>query len=492
MIMKIGGHVPESAGAKRNEPAVQQVDPKKLAAPEDPATLFAGRGALATRIEQGKAARSKVPRARLADCKIEDRDPIALLEASNVGRVVELIPIRFGRMVASPFAFYRGAAPLMAYDLSKLPHSDLTVQLGGDAHLANFGLFASPERRVLFGPNDFDETLPGPFDWDVRRLAASFVIAARERGFATSDQRGVVRRLCETFRQRVAEFSRMDTLDIWYYQFSAAGMMAIADSMEERRKEHAVIEKARLQSSRSVLTHATEFVNGKLRIKDVPPLVYHVPLESPHDHKYYDAMVRRFFADYRLTLADDRRALFDRYELVDVAIRVVGIGSVGTRCYEALFMADGECPLFLQLKEARASVLEGYVPPSRYPNHGQRVVNGQRLLQSASDIFLGWSKTRHTGNDFYVRQLRDMKGAFDFTTFDVEDLGEYAVSCAHALAHSMAKAGDPALLTGYVGKSAAFDEAIERFALAYAEQNEADWKVLKAAAKSGRIQVTRE
>ncbi|TDN69737.1 DUF2252 domain-containing protein [Paraburkholderia sp. BL10I2N1] len=482
----------ESAAEKRNEPAAQCSDPKTLVAQEDPSALFAGRGSSAARLEQGKAARAKVPRARLADCKIEGRDPIALLDASNAGRVTELIPIRYGRMVASPFAFYRGAAPLMAYDLSKLPHSDVIVQLGGDAHLANFGLFASPERRVLFGPNDFDETLPGPFDWDVRRLAASFVIAARERGFATRDQRSVVRRLCETFRQRVADFSRMDTLDVWYYQFKAAGMLAIADSTEERRKELAVIEKARQQSSRSLMTHQTELVNGKLRIKDVPPLVYHVPLESPHDRKQYDALVRRFFADYRLTLPDDRRALFDRYELVDVAIRVVGIGSVGTRCYEALFMADGQCPLFLQLKEARASVLEGYLPPSRFPNHGQRVVNGQHLLQSASDIFLGWSKMRHTGNDFYVRQLRDMKGAFDFTTFDVEDLGEYAVSCAHALAHSMAKAGDPALLSGYLGKSGAFDEAIERFALAYAEQNEADWTVLKTAVKAGRIQVIRQ
>nr|WP_255208666.1 DUF2252 domain-containing protein [Paraburkholderia youngii] len=443
-------------------------------------------------MEQGKAARKKAPRAELGICKIVDRDPIALLDASNVGRVPELIPIRYGRMVASPFAFYRGAAPLMAHDLSKLPHSNVSVQLGGDAHLANFGLFASPERRILFGPNDFDETLPGPFDWDVRRLAASFVIAARERGFTIRDQRAVVRRLCETFRQRLAGLSSMDTLDVWYCQFKAASMLAIADSVEERRKELAVIEKARQQSSRSVLTRATEMVNGKLRIKDSPPLVYHVPLESKHDQKQYQTLVRRFFADYRLTLPDDRRALFDRYELVDIAIRVVGIGSVGTRCYETLFMADGECPLFLQLKEARASVLEEYLGPSRYANHGQRVVNGQRLLQSASDIFLGWSKMHHTGNDFYVRQLRDMKGAFDFTTFDVEDLGEYAVSCAHALAHSMAKAGDPALLSGYVGKSEAFDEAVVQFALAYAEQNEADWTVLKAAVKAGRIQAIRE
>lgn len=484
--------MPESAVAPRNPSSTNHSDAAPAVAPPDPSGLFAGRGSLAARIDLGKVARKKVPRAKLALCKLKKRDPIALLEASNVGRVPELIPIRYGRMVANPFAFYRGAAPLMAFDLAGLPRTDIVVQLGGDAHLANFGLFASPERRILFGPNDFDETLPGPFDWDVRRLAASFVIAARERGFATSDQRSVVRRLCETFRQRIAEFSQMDVLDVWYYQFKAATMLSIADTAEERRKEEVVIDKARQQSSRTVMNHATELVNGKVRIKEVPPLVYHVPLSGKRERRQYDGMVRRFFADYRLTLPDDRRALFDRYELVDVAIRVVGVGSVGTRCYEALFMADGECPLFLQLKEARASVLEDYLRPSRYPNHGQRVVNGQRLLQSASDIFLGWSKMHHTGSDFYVRQLRDMKGAFDLSSFDVEDLAEYAVSCGTALAHAMAKAGDPALVCGYVGKSGAFDEAIERFALAYAERNEADWTVLKEAVKARRIQAIRE
>jgi hypothetical protein len=270
--------VSDSTAATPTQPATDHADPTTLAAQQDPSTLFAGRGSLAARVEKGKAARKKVPRAELAVCKIGERDPIALLDASNVGRVTELIPIRYGRMVASPFAFYRGAAPLMAHDLSKLPHSDVTVQLGGDAHLANFGLFASPERRILFGPNDFDETLPGPFDWDVRRLAASFVIAARERGFAIREQRAVVRRLCETFRQQLAYFSTMDTLDVWYGQFKAASMLAIADSLEERRKERAVIEKAKQQSSRSVMTRTTELVNGKLRIKDVPPLVYHIPL----------------------------------------------------------------------------------------------------------------------------------------------------------------------------------------------------------------------
>ncbi|MFD1556676.1 DUF2252 domain-containing protein [Paraburkholderia silviterrae] len=482
----------KSATRTRSDVSAEHGETKSPVAQDDLSSLFAGRGSIASRIDAGKTARAKVPRAQLGVCKIEDRDPIALLDASNVGRVLELIPIRYGRMVASPFAFYRGAAPLMAFDLSRLPHSDVIVQLGGDAHLANFGLFASPERCILFGPNDFDETLPGPFDWDVRRLAASFVIAARNRGFAARDQREVVRKLCETFRQRIAEFSSMDTLDVWYYQFKAESMLAIADSITEKKKELAVIGKARQQSSRSVLSHATELVNGKLRIKDVPPLVYHVPREKSHDQQQYHDLVRHFFADYRLTLPDDRRALFDRYELVDAAVRVVGVGSVGTRCYETLFVADGESPLFLQVKEARASVLEEYLPPSRYSNHGQRVVNGQRLLQSASDIFLGWSRMRHTGNDFYVRQLRDMKGAFDFTTFDVEDLREYAVSCAHALAHSMAKSGDPALICGYVGKSAEFDEAIAQFALAYAEQNEADWSVLKAAVKSGKIQVIHE
>jgi hypothetical protein len=288
------------------------------------------------------------------------------------------------------------------------------------------------------------------------------------------------------------EFSTMDTLDVWYYQFGADNILAIADSVAERRKEEAVISKARLQSSRLVMSHATELVNGKLRIKDEPPRVYHFPLENQKKAQQSDDMVRRFFAEYRLTLPLERRALFDRYELVDMAMRVVGVGSVGTRCYEALFMADGQCPLFLQVKEARASALEGYLPVSKFGNHGQRVVTGQRLLQSASDIFLGWSKMRATGSDFYVRQLRDMKGAFNINTFNANDLSEYAVSCGHALAHSIAKASDPALILGYLGKSDAFSKAIQQFALAYAERNEADWSVLKKAVKSGRVKALRE
>ncbi|QCP51754.1 DUF2252 domain-containing protein [Trinickia violacea] len=484
--------LPKSAETKRDEAPELSAAAQASLAQEDTSKMFGGRGSRSSRIEAGKAARQRAPRAQLATCTLVERDPIALLEKSNVGRLPNLIPIRYGRMVANPFAFYRGAAPLMAFDLSKLPRTDIIVQLGGDAHLANFGLFASPERRILFGPNDFDETLPGPFDWDVRRLAASFVIAARERGFKQSDQRGIVRRLCATFRELIGDFSAMDTLDVWYYHFGAENMLALADTELERKKELAVISKARGQSSRSVMSHATELVNGKLQIRDQPPLVYHFPKGNPQRAKQFDAIVRHFFAEYRMTLPDDRRALFDRYELVDMAVRVVGVGSVGTRCFEALFMADGQSPLFLQVKEARASVLEEYVSSSRFGNHGERVVNGQRLLQSSSDLFLGWSRAHITNSDFYVRQLRDMKGAFDFTTFDVADLSEYAVSCAHALAHSMAKAGDPALIYGYVGKSEAFDDAIVKFAEAYAERNEADWDVLKKAVKAGRVPVMRE
>ncbi|MBB5460294.1 DUF2252 domain-containing protein [Paraburkholderia sp. Cpub6] len=454
---------------------------------EDLPSEFNGRGSRASRIAAGKAARQRVPRAELAVCKRVDRDPIALLEASNVGRLPNLIPIRYGRMLTSPFAFYRGAAALMAHDLSGWPRTDVIVHLSGDAHLANFGLFASPERRILFGPNDFDETLRGPFDWDVRRLATSFLVAARERGFGARTQRDVIRRLCSTFRQRIDDFSKMDTLDVWYYQFSADQMLALADTRAERRKEQTVISKARSQSSRTVASHTTEPVNGRLRIKDEPPLVYHFAPANPREASQFDSTIRRFIAEYRATLLMDRRALFDRYELVDVALRVVGVGSVGTRCYVALFMADGTSPLFLQVKEAQASVLEKYLPASEFANHGERVVTGQRLLQSASDIFLGWSRARVTGIDFYVRQLRDMKGAFDFSTFEPEDLSEYAVSCGHALAHAMAKAGDPALICGYLGKSEAFDDAIEVFARAYAEQNEADWSALKAAVRAGRV-----
>lgn len=451
-----------------------------------------GRGSIASRIEAGKAARRETPSKALAEFKPSKRDPIALLEASNAGRVPELIPIRYGRMVSNPFAFYRGAAPLMAYDLAKLPRSSVIVQLCGDAHLANFGLFASPERHILFGLNDFDETLPGPFDWDIRRLAASFVIAARERGFSSRQQRTAVRRLCTSWRKQIAHFSGMDTLDVWYHQFTSEDMLAMADSASERKMEQATISKALRRTSREMAAQSTDLVDGKLRIRDLPPLTYHFKAANQRCAKELDKTVRQVFAAYRETLMEDRRVLFDRYELVDTAVRVVGVGSVGTRCYIALFMADGESPLFLQLKEARASVLENYLGRSELTNHGQRVVTGQRLLQSSSDIFLGWTESKTSGFDFYVRQLRDMKGSFDFETFEPEDLNEYAESCGYAIARAMSKAGDPALIHGYVGKSKDFDRAMVSFALGYAEQNEADWLALKTAVKAGRVKAVLE
>lgn len=423
----------------------------------------------------------------MAGFKRLKRDPLVLLEASNLGRVEELIPVRWGRMVASPFAFYRGAAPLMAHDLAKLPRSGVKVQLCGDAHLANFGLSASPERRVLFGISDFDETLPGPFEWDLKRLAASFVIAARERGFSATKQRVAVQTLCTSWRKQITLFSRMDTLDVWYHQYTADKLVRMTDSRSERNLAQSEIRKAKSRTSRDMALEATERVGGKLRIKDEAPLTYHFRAANPREANRFDAMIRKVFADYRQTLPEDRRVLFDRYELVDTAIRLAGVGSVGTRCYVSLFMANGENPLFLQVKEARASALQDYLPRSKFANHGQRVVTGQRLLQSSSDIFLGWTESAEPESGFYVRQLRDMKGSFDFESFKPGDLNQYAESCGYALARSMSKAGDPALILGYIGKSKEFDRAIEKFALAYAEQNEADWSALKAAVKSGRL-----
>jgi uncharacterized protein (DUF2252 family) len=326
----------------------------------------------------------------------------------------------------------------------------------------------------------------------VRRLAASFVIAARERGLGARVQRDIVRRLCTTFREYIVYFSEIDTLDVWYHQLTADTMLATADSPKARRMEKSVITQAQRRTSRTEMGHATETIDGSLRIKNEPPLVYHFPLTNRRDAALFDDTVRHFIADFRDTLPDDRRELFERYELVDIAVRVVGVGSVGTRCWVALFMADGKFPLFLQIKEARASVLERHLVPSRYANHGQRVVTGQRLLQSASDIFLGWAKARINGIDFYVRQLRDMKGAFDFSTFDEGDFREYAALCGHALAHAMAKAGDPALVAGYVGTSDAFDASIEQFSVAYADRNEKDWASLKSAVKAGRISAIHE
>jgi uncharacterized protein (DUF2252 family) len=286
----------------------------------------------------------------------------------------------------------------------------------------------------------------------------------------------------------VAARATMDTLDVWYQGFTTKRMLGLAESANERAKAAAEVKRAEGRDSRELVDHATERVAGELRIRDEPPLVYHQSATGSRED--LESTIRQFFSAYRSTLPDDRRALFDRFRLVDVAVRVVGVGSVGTRCYVALFVADGDCPLFLQIKEARGSVLEAYLPKSAHANHGERIVTGQHLMQSASDIFLGWSQSKESGSDFYVRQLRDRKGSFDIETFTPRDLDAYSELCAIALGGSMSKAGDPAPIAGYVGKSQAFDSAIERFAFAYADLNEADWNAFRAAVKAGRFEAT--
>jgi uncharacterized protein (DUF2252 family) len=452
-----------------------------------------GRGSLAQRFEQGRLAREGCPRSALALHDSKGRDPLALLHESNLGRVAELIPVRFGRMLESPFAFYRGAAMLMAHDLAQTPRCGVTVQLCGDAHLSNFGLFASPERRMLFGLNDFDETAVGPFDWDVRRLAASFVIASREQGFKKSAIQRILHTLLDTYHQKMLEFAQMDTLDVWYHQMTSETLLKLGGAS---KAEKSAIEKARSKSSRELVSDAVEWVDGpagkEMRIKDAPPWVYHEAQATAREIGKFERGIQDFFVEYRNSLSADRQVLFDRYELMDVAVKVPGIGSVGTRCFVALFAADGHHPLFLQFKQARDSVLMKPLGLKAHPHNGQRIVDGQRLSQATSDVFLGWASNKARGAEFYVRQLRDMKGALDETLFNETEMADYAQACAYALARSQAKAGDPALIAGYIGKGDSFDVAITQHAFAYADQNEADYSAFKKAVKKGVIEATVE
>ncbi len=454
---------------------------------------FIGRGSLAQRFEQGRLARQSCPRSALGLHASDGRDALAMLAASNEGRIAELLPIRFGRMLASPFAFFRGAAMLMAHDLALTPRCEVKVQLCGDAHLSNFGLFASPERRLLFGINDFDETVPGPFDWDVRRLATSFVIACREQGFKKSVIQGVVQTLLDTYHQRILDFAEMDTLDVWYHQMTSETLLKLGGSS---KLEKTAIEKARSKGSRELVSNSVEWIDGpagkEMRIKDTPPWVYHEQNATAREIGQFELSIQQFFDQYRSNLSTDRQVLLDRYELMDVAVKVPGIGSVGTRCFVALLVADGHHPLFLQFKQARDSVLMAPLGLKAQAHNGQRIVDGQRLCQATSDIFLGWASSKAMGAEFYVRQLRDMKGALDVTLFNANDMADYAQACGYALARSQAKAGDPALISGYIGKSQAFDEAIAKHAFAYADQNEADYAALKKAVKSGAIQAVVE
>ncbi len=442
------------------------------------------------RAAEGRAIRDRVPRSTQAGWTApkERHDPVELLGKSNEGRLPLLIPIRFGRMSSSPFAFFRGAAALMAADLATTPSSGIRVQACGDAHLMNFGGFATPERNVIFDINDLDETLPAPFEWDLKRLAASVVIAAQHLEIPSSDAARVATDLVREYRERMHDYASMRALDVWYdkidlqkYQDRSADP-AIVELIRKRIAERIAVER-RKQVPEHLYPKLVSQEGALPRIKDEPPLIFH-PGEDVApglESGYMEAI-----ASYRESLAEHVRVLFDRFHLVDLAIKVVGVGSVGTMCAIGLFMAGDDDPLFLQVKEARASVLEPFAGKSLHPNHGQRVIAGQRLMQTASDVFLGWTRGKN-GRDFYLRQLRDMKMSVVIEDWDTGLLRQYARMCAHALARAHARSGDAAKLAGYMGSGQTFDDAITEFATEYSSQNRRDHREFVRAIREGRI-----
>ena len=443
---------------------------------------------LADRIAQGQALRARTPRADHARWrKHADRaDPLAILRAEDADRMPELTPIRYGRMLASPFAFYRGAAGVMAADLATTPASGIRVQACGDCHLLNFGGFATPERQLIFDINDFDETLPAPWEWDVKRLAASLVLAARSIGLSDAKGRDVAVDCVRSYRKRLAEFATMDPLSVCYARITEADFLS-AIPKSRQADIRARTERAIKRSGSDIeFPRLTEMVGGHLGIRDAPPLIFHPEVSRRDD---FEQVVSQVLSDYRATLSDDRRSVLDRYRHVDVAIKVVGVGSVGRRCWIALMMSASNDPLFLQFKEAARSVLEPFAGKSVYAHQGQRVVMGQRVMQPASDMFLGWVTAKATGTQFYVRQLRDAKIKPLVETMDGVGLDLYGRRCGWALARAHAKGGDAAVISGYLGSGDNFDEALGDFAIAYADQAERDHTALKAAVRKGEIAV---
>jgi uncharacterized protein (DUF2252 family) len=435
------------------------------------------------RRERGREARQITPRSSHAAWTPahERPDPVDLLEAQAKNREPDLVHVRYARMMPSPFTFMRGAAITMANDLAGTPHTGIHAQLCGDCHLLNFGLYASPERTLLFDVNDFDETLPGPWEWDVKRLATSFVVAGRENGFESADCRSTAREAVRSYRQRMAEYSEMGELEVWYSRVSAEEIVDLISDSKTLKRTKKSISKARGRDSLQALSRLTKVADGRRIIDDDPPLLVRVMDEGLR------GQIDDFLQNYRSTLLDDRRHLLDQYRFVDVARKAVGVGSVGTRDYIMLLEGrDEDDPLFLQVKEAEASVLESYLPRSTYRNHGHRVVAGQRLMQAASDIFLGWLRGPG-GRDFYWRQLRDMKGSAKVESMSPDELTGYASICGWALARAHARSGDRVQIAAYLGKSERFDGAVADFAKAYADQIERDHAALCAAVKSGRV-----
>jgi len=450
------------------------------------------------RAAAGKAARIKVPRSSHGDWEPAKKrpDPIKLLEQQAATREPSLVPIRYGRMVASPFAFYRGAAGLLASDLARSPHSGIRVQLCGDAHLSNFGGFASPDRELVFDLNDFDETLPGPWEWDVKRLAASVEVAARARNFEQKERRRIVRGAVEAYRIAMRRFAGMTTLDTWYSRISARELKEEFGSQLGRvqvRKFERVVAKGKTKDSARAYNKLAVNVNGDTRISADPPLI--TPIEDllpDAEARYLDDNMRGLIEQYAETLPDDRRKLLSRFHYVHAARKVVGVGSVGTRAWVLLMLGgDSGDPLFLQAKEAQQSVLAPYLGESEYANQGRRVVEGQRLMQAASDIFLGWIHV--TGidgapRDFYLRQLWDWKTSADIETMVPSGMAAYARLCGWTLARAHARSGDAVAIGAYLGGGASFDKALARFADAYADQNERDHRALMDAIEDGRVE----
>jgi len=453
----------------------------------------------AERAAKGKLARAEVPRDSHAvfDPAPDRPDPIAPLEGQATTRVPELVPVRYGRMMVSPFTYYRGAALPMASDLATTPVTGLAVQACGDAHLSNFGVFGSAERRLVFDVNDFDETLPGPWEWDVKRLAASLEVAARSNGFTGKQRRAIVAATVASYRLAMRGFAGMTNLEVWYAHADLEQLRAQLDPRLAARQRKAVdkgMAKARTRDSMQEVDKLTRLVDGRPRIISDPPLLVPVDQLAPDEIHRADieAQVAELLTKYRRTLETDRRVLLDQFEFCDLARKVVGVGSVGTRCWIALMLGrDGADPLFLQVKEAEASVLSRYVGASKQANQGQRVVAGQRLMQASSDIFLGWQHVPAgfdgKARDFYVRQLRDWKFSLDIDTMVPRGMGLYGELCGWTLARAHARSGDRIAIAAYLGASDAFDQAITQFSAAYADQNERDHQALVDAVASGRI-----
>jgi len=451
--------------------------------------------AIDERLAEGRGQRESVPLEAHGEWATPDHrpDPVGILQKQNATRVPELVPIRHGRMIVSPFTFYRGTAAIMACDLSSTPTTGLRVQCCGDAHLSNFGVFAAPDRRAVFDLNDFDETLPAPFEWDVKRLAASVVVAARDNGHRRKEQRAAARAAAMAYRRTMAKAATMRFLDVWYKRFDADKLIAdLAPKTDEAAVKSAqkVLAKARTRTSLGSLSKYAQRVEDGYRIKQQPPVIVRPPEAMSDD---FEQTIRQGLSDYARSLSPDRRVVLDHYHYEDFARKVAGVGSVGNEAMMILLMGDLEDdPLFLQIKEANTSVLAPYAGASEYEHQGERVVHGQRLMQAASDAFLGWvTGTGGRRHEFHVRQLRDMKGSAVIEAMTPARLALYGELCGTTLARAHARTGDAAKITGYLGDDDTFERALERFAIAYADQNDADYAAFTKAAEEHRIEVER-